>query len=761
MNPVVEALSLLTPYDIDKPKRRIGPKGDGGYVLVDDLSVDQAIVSYGISFEYEFDREMAEAGHDVYMFDHTIEGVNATTSRMHFFKEGVAGITDSPKSLYSIEDHLTRHNITGDRLILKIDVEGAEFDAFVAIGEKTLCRFEQIVMEIHNVNCLEDSVYRAKFCQMFRKINKFYTLFHVHANNCDGQNGIYPVCGIPVFGIIELSYIRSNIVRREPSRTLYPTSIDYPNTGHKDKLLWFFPFLPTHLTLENFAACEERVEYFHRLQQYEISALQAGSRLANVAIGKPASQSSLSEWSVTNEANKAVSGIFPPGYAFHTDFEDKPWWQIDLLALYPIERIVVHNRLDMLPERARTLKIEISHDGQNWSVIHAGIHYFSGGPTGSPLNVSLASRVSGRYVRLSLEERQALHLAQVEILVRPDLVPFVDFRAKHSLSNLKHRLEDPAQSWWYYTLEKTAAADDALPVAGLKINHSGRFGNLLEQTANAILLAQKTGLKYVQLGRHDLFDPKTPSMIDDLTLIPAGEALPADGSCVGGVFLHMTDFAPNLTPTEEEHCKIIRETIRPHVLAQLRPDGKRAADELTIHIRSGDIFDGPQRAWAWYRQPPLAFYKLIVDRLRAAGTISRVRLVYEDRGNPCIPALETYLTNARIPFRAQSGTLAEDLAALIDAPHLAFGFGTFGYAVCKLSTKIRSVHFFGPELNEFALVGGRYDSIPGIEHVYSIVDTAGEYIKIGDWANTPEQREMMIDYPLDALEISEVKGATK
>jgi hypothetical protein len=69
--------------------------------------------------------------------------------------------------------------------------------------------------------------------------------------------------------------------------------------------------------------------------------------LVNVAKGKPASQSSLSQWSAgPDDATRAVAGSFPAAFAFHTATENCPWWQVDLLDIYPIERIVVHNRLD-------------------------------------------------------------------------------------------------------------------------------------------------------------------------------------------------------------------------------------------------------------------------------------------------------------------------------------------------------------------------------------------------------------------------------
>ncbi len=277
INPVVTALSLLTPYDIDKPKVRIGPKGDGGYIMANDLSPNQTVVSYGISTEYSFDREFAERGHHVYMFDHTIDGIQATNDKMHFFREGVAGITDPSQSLFSVEDHLRRHQIIGSRLILKMDVEGWEYEAFATIGDQCLARFEQIVLEVHLLFQLHLPVFREKFCAMFRKLNKLFTLYHVHANNFDGPNGLSIVSGLPVSPLLELSYIRSTRVKRRPSQTLYPTDLDFPNTYYKDKLLWFFPFLPTPVTSEDFAATNAHVELVHRLQpQWRSNSLNHG-----------------------------------------------------------------------------------------------------------------------------------------------------------------------------------------------------------------------------------------------------------------------------------------------------------------------------------------------------------------------------------------------------------------------------------------------------------------------------------------------------
>ena len=260
MHSIYEALAMLTPYDIDIAKKRIGPYTDGGYVFADCISPMQTVISYGVSTEYQFDQAMAEAGHMVYMFDHTIEGIGAHHKNMRFIREGVGGITQPEKQLYTVHDHLNRFEISGNRLLLKMDVEGWEFDAIWAMPDETLGRFEQIGLEVHDLSLLEDPVYRLIFTRMFEKLNAQFTLFHVHANNCDGPNTVQMIDGFPMWNVLELSYIKTSLVKRSRSRTVYPTVHDYPNLARQEKRMWFFPFMPTDIPLEAFSDCEQRVK---------------------------------------------------------------------------------------------------------------------------------------------------------------------------------------------------------------------------------------------------------------------------------------------------------------------------------------------------------------------------------------------------------------------------------------------------------------------------------------------------------------------
>ena len=258
---IIEALALLTPYDVDKSKVRVGPDKDGAYVLIPELLHGQPVLSYGIDGEYRFDIELASRGHQIFMFDHTIDGINnhEDDPRLYWIKEGVDGTVKPDELLNTIENHIKTYAPDAHDLVLKMDVEGFEYDAFDTLPAYILTRFSQILFEAHALHSLDNPEFRAKFVRVFSKLNRYFTLFHVHANNFDGENTYTFLGGVPVANLIELSFVRSDLVARRKSTTLYPTPLDYPNVHPRDKKLWFFPFLPTAVD-HDFAAADRRME---------------------------------------------------------------------------------------------------------------------------------------------------------------------------------------------------------------------------------------------------------------------------------------------------------------------------------------------------------------------------------------------------------------------------------------------------------------------------------------------------------------------
>ena len=149
------------------------------------------------------------------------------------------------------------------------------------------------------------------------------------------------------------------------------------------------------------------------IEIYEYASV-GESAAANIAKGRPASQSSRSSWSNANDPQGAVDGIKNGSFGFHTDNEVNPWWQVDLGSVFMLGEIRVFNRIDFNPERLRTLQVLVSTDGSGWKTVYRHNGAPIGGTDGNPLRVVLQGEPA-RFVRLQLAEKTWLHLDEVEV----------------------------------------------------------------------------------------------------------------------------------------------------------------------------------------------------------------------------------------------------------------------------------------------------------------------------------------------------------
>ncbi len=142
----------------------------------------------------------------------------------------------------------------------------------------------------------------------------------------------------------------------------------------------------------------------------------------NLALGKPANQSSMSEWSrgVTTEqdAAGAVNGVVTGRFQFHTSEEVDPWWSVDLIGVMLLGSIRIFNRCESesLAGRLLPFSVMVSDDAVTWFVIYSQTDGSPpGGADSRPLTLELSPPVQARYVKAQKHGRGFLHLDQVEI----------------------------------------------------------------------------------------------------------------------------------------------------------------------------------------------------------------------------------------------------------------------------------------------------------------------------------------------------------
>jgi hypothetical protein len=142
-----------------------------------------------------------------------------------------------------------------------------------------------------------------------------------------------------------------------------------------------------------------------------------------VSRGRPCLQSSVwtpddSVIDPATQAGRAVDGrALDGGYAFHTDAESHPWWQVDLQSPHRIVEVRLYNRIAGA-DRADKVRISLSDDGIRWRCVHARNEAGPfGGADGRPLRWRPQRPELGRFVRVETPGG-VLHLEQVEVFGR-------------------------------------------------------------------------------------------------------------------------------------------------------------------------------------------------------------------------------------------------------------------------------------------------------------------------------------------------------
>jgi endoglucanase Acf2/chitodextrinase len=157
----------------------------------------------------------------------------------------------------------------------------------------------------------------------------------------------------------------------------------------------------------------------------------AGGNPVNLALGKPATQSSVG---YGGDPAKAVDGNTDGRYAngsvTHTFGSTQPWWQVDLGAVSSVTSVQVFNRTDCCSSRLSNFYVFVSDapmGGRSLAQLVADpavarvlVDSLGGEPS---ITVPLAA--PGRYVKLQLASSGTsyLSLAEVQVMGTPDVPP--------------------------------------------------------------------------------------------------------------------------------------------------------------------------------------------------------------------------------------------------------------------------------------------------------------------------------------------------
>ncbi len=188
----------------------------------------EAAYSFGINYDASWDLQIADKGIPVHLYDHTIPAPPQMHHNFHFQPRGICGHRRAP-GLMTLADCLRQNGHSNAvALLLKMDVEGWEWDVFSECPSTLLDKFQQIVVEYHG---LTHSAYQPRrfgeTIQILEKLNQTHQVVHVHANSL---SSVLAVKRLVLPDLLEVTYIRRSDFSHKivDDERIFPTDLDEP-----------------------------------------------------------------------------------------------------------------------------------------------------------------------------------------------------------------------------------------------------------------------------------------------------------------------------------------------------------------------------------------------------------------------------------------------------------------------------------------------------------------------------------------------------
>ena len=183
---------------------RMGDNFDGGYAISPNINPLSNCISIGVGTNVSFDIQIAQKLSSVHLYDHTVSALPAKVPQnVFFFQKGLG--KDPSETLITLDEMIGRFQ-SSSPLILKMDIEGSEWEVLAGVSKSVLSRFDQIILELHHLHKVNDKEFFNVVVQSLRNLKETHQIVNRHANNWAKVAFIH---GVPVPDVIEITYIKS------------------------------------------------------------------------------------------------------------------------------------------------------------------------------------------------------------------------------------------------------------------------------------------------------------------------------------------------------------------------------------------------------------------------------------------------------------------------------------------------------------------------------------------------------------------------
>lgn len=229
---VVDLLRELHPVAPRNPLIRLGPTGDGGYLVPDCLDGIQACFSPGVCDVSGFEKDCADRGMKVFMADASVEHAAEEHELFTFSKKYIGAFCDST---FMSMDSWVNQSLTSSEsdLMLQMDIEGFEYESIFSVSEGLMRRFRIIALELHWLDQFWNKPFFELASRAIRKLLHTHVCVHIHPNNESDFEERFDLL-LPL--AMEFTFVRRELATRE-HRSDFPHRLDFDNTNRPSQVL--------------------------------------------------------------------------------------------------------------------------------------------------------------------------------------------------------------------------------------------------------------------------------------------------------------------------------------------------------------------------------------------------------------------------------------------------------------------------------------------------------------------------------------------
>ena len=239
---LLKLIRQLYPIDPGLPLIRLGPDGDGGYLVPDDLEGIEACFSPGVSHTSGFEQDCSRRGMRVFLADASVDKPAISDVNFAFIKQHIGAVSIPPFT--PLESWAGSACPGPGDLLLQMDIEGSEYETLLSAPDALLRRFRIIVIEFHDLELLWSRPWYGLVSRAFEKLLQTHVCVHNHPNN-----GFKPfkMGKLAIPSLLEMTFLRRDRLKKSTPVLRFPHPLDRDNTPHPSYSLpdcWYQHSLP-------------------------------------------------------------------------------------------------------------------------------------------------------------------------------------------------------------------------------------------------------------------------------------------------------------------------------------------------------------------------------------------------------------------------------------------------------------------------------------------------------------------------------------